>query len=90
MTQDGYVDGNALAGPLGEIFTAEVTQAGGRCLHCGLTLALAAVRVYDRAPGLVGRCPGCEEVLLRLVRTPDAAWLDLSGLSALRVALPAD
>ena len=93
MTQDdqnGYVDGNALAGPLSEIFTAEVMTATGRCAHCGLTAALATLRVYDRAPGLVARCPGCAEVLLRLVRTPDAAWLDLTGLRALRVALPAD
>jgi hypothetical protein len=85
-----YVDGNALAGPLGEIFAAEITTATGRCAHCGLTSALAGLRVYDRAPGLVARCPGCEEVLLRLVRTPDAAWLDLTGVRALRVPLPAD
>ena len=29
-------------------------------------------------------------VLLRLVRTPDAVWLDLSGVSALRIAMPID
>jgi hypothetical protein len=29
-------------------------------------------------------------VLVRLVRTPDALWLDLSGMSALRILMPAD
>jgi hypothetical protein len=38
----------------------------------------------------VGRCPSCEDVLLRLVRTPDALWLDLSGVSAMRIPMPTD
>ena len=41
-------------------------------------------------PGLVGRCPGCEDVMVRLVRTPDAAWLDLSGVTTLRIPMPPD
>jgi hypothetical protein len=29
-------------------------------------------------------------VLVRLVRTPDALWLDLSGMSGLRIPMAAD
>ena len=89
QTQATY-DGNILAGPLSEVFGVEVTTAIGRCRECGTTSQLAAFRVYGPDPGFVGRCPGCEGVLMRLVRTPDAFWLDLSGVSALRISMPAD
>jgi hypothetical protein len=46
--------------------------------------------VYGPEPGLVGRCPHCTDVLMRLVRTPDALWLDLSGVSALRISMSTD
>ena len=83
-------DGNTLAGPLSEVFAVELTTAAGRCRSCGTTSQMATLRVYGPAPGFVGRCPQCEDVLLRLVRTPDALWLDLSGVSALRIPMPAD
>jgi hypothetical protein len=83
-----HLDGNALAGPLGEVFAVDVTAAVGRCAGCGQANAVAALRVYTHAPGLVARCPGCDTVVLRLVRTPDSAWLDLHGTVALRVPLP--
>ncbi|TDD68691.1 hypothetical protein E1293_36730 [Actinomadura darangshiensis] len=82
------VDGNALAGPLSELFAVDVTAATGRCVNCGLAGPIAGLRVYDRAPGLVARCPGCGHVVLRFVRTPDAAWIDLTGTVSLRVQLP--
>lgn len=86
---DEYVDGNALAGPLGEIFAVDVVAASGRCVSCGLAGPVAALRVYQHAPGTVARCPGCDEVVLRIVRGPDSAWLDLRGTYSLRVPLPA-
>lgn len=82
-----YLDGNALAGPLAEIFTTDVSAAVGRCAACGLTGPVASLRVYGPAPGLVARCPGCDEVMLRLVRSPDAAWLDLCGTTCLRIPM---
>ncbi|MEV0406387.1 DUF6510 family protein [Actinoallomurus sp. NPDC050550] len=84
---DDYEDGNALAGPLSEIFTFDVTTADTRCAGCGRTGPVADLRVYTHAPGLVARCPGCEGVVLRMVRTPTAAWLDLRGTVALRIPL---
>ena len=83
-------DGNTLAGPLSEVFGVELMTAAGRCLSCGTTSQVATFRVYGPAPGFVGRCPHCEDVLLRLVRTPDALWLDFSGVSALRIPMPTD
>ncbi|GAA3252286.1 MULTISPECIES: DUF6510 family protein [Nonomuraea] len=83
-----HLDGNALAGPLGEIFAVDVTAATGRCAGCGLTGPVASLRVYGPDPGLVARCPGCDEVILRLVRGPGTAWLDLRGTVSLRVNLP--
>jgi hypothetical protein len=82
-----FVDGNEMAGPLGELFTVDVTMARGRCAGCGAENMVAQVTVYDRAPGLVARCPSCEAVLMRLVRAPDRAYLDLRGLSVLEFPL---
>jgi Family of unknown function (DUF6510) len=90
MTEMDYLDGNMLAGPLREVFAAEIETAIERCASCGLTGPLAALHVYAHAPGLVARCPGCGEVILRLVRAPDSAWLDLRGATFLRVPLPED
>jgi Family of unknown function (DUF6510) len=82
-----FVDGNALAGPLREIFAVDVTAAVGRCVGCGWAGAVASLRVYAQAPGLVARCPECEAVVLRLVRGPDRAWLDLRGTTSLEIDL---
>jgi uncharacterized protein DUF6510 len=83
-----YEDGNELAGPLGEIFAMDVTTAIGRCASCGVASPVAQLRVYRHAPGWVARCPACDTVVLRLVRAPDAAWLDLTGAMSLRIPMP--
>jgi len=85
-----HLDGNVLAGPLREIFAVDVTAAIGRCAGCGRVGAVAELRVYDQAPGLVARCPTCESVVLRLVRGPDRAWLDLRGSVYLQIPLGGD
>jgi hypothetical protein len=82
-----YEDGNALAGPLSELFTVDVTAAEGRCAGCGTSGPIARLRVYGPAPGLVARCPDCGQVVLRLVRGPESAWLDLRGTVSLRIRL---
>lgn len=80
LAQDNYTDGNALAGPLREIFAIDLTMASGRCAGCGLTSPVATLRLYDHAPGMVARCPSCDAVVLRLVRGPGRVWLDLHGM----------
>jgi hypothetical protein len=83
-----WTDGNALAGPLQDVVRVEVTTAIGRCTGCGRTGPMAEVRVFDRAPGVVARCPVCDQVLVRLVRDRGRAWLDLRGLTFLQVPVP--
>jgi hypothetical protein len=34
---------------------------------------------------MVARCAGCDAVLLRVVTTPGETWLDLRGLTYLRL-----
>lgn len=89
--EGAYTDGNALAGPLRELFAVDVTMADGTCAGCGLIGPIASLRVYgaDHGPGLVARCPGCSAVVLRLVRAPGRAWLDLRGTVSLRIPLAA-
>ena len=83
QVEDHFVDGNAVAGDLQELFALDVTAAMGECAHCGHESPMADTRVYSQAPGTVMRCRGCGEALLKLVRAPHAHWLDLSGLSRL-------
>ena len=87
-SSDLWSDGNALAGPLHDLLRVDVTTAIGRCTACGRTAPMAEVRVFDHAPGVIARCPACDQVLLRLVRDRGRAWLDLRGLSYLQLALP--
>jgi hypothetical protein len=83
-----YLDGNMLAGTLGELFTVDVTTAVGQCTSCGTSGTIAQAHVYPSGPGMVARCPACSEVLLRLVLGPGRAWLDLRGLTCLQLTIP--
>jgi uncharacterized protein DUF6510 len=85
---DVAVDGNAMAGDLGEIFAVDVTTAVATCAGCGRAGVVAELRLWRRAPGIVARCPACDEVVLRLVRAPDRAFLDLRGARCLELPLP--
>ncbi|MBY8874706.1 DUF6510 family protein [Micromonospora sp. PLK6-60] len=90
MTDMSYVDGNMLDGPLRELFAVDLSSATGRCESCGMVGPMAGLHVFAQAPGLVGRCPACDQVMLRLVRAPDRAWLDLRGTTFLQVPMPLD
>ena len=87
-TSNPWTDGNALAGHLQDVVRVDVTTATGRCTACGHTTPMAEVRVFDHAPGVVARCPTCDQVLLRLVRAPGRAWLDVRGLVYLQLPVP--
>ena len=80
---DDYLDGNAAAGQLSELFAADVTVAEGQCAHCGATKRFAEAHVYVQAPGLIARCSGCQSVLLRVVRAGGRAMLDVRGMTYL-------
>jgi hypothetical protein len=80
-----HLDANAAAGDLRTIFAVDVTAATGQCASCGQTAPLGTARLYNRAPGMVARCTGCDGVLLRMVTAPGRAWLDVRGLTYLQL-----
>ena len=80
-----YLDGNAAAGELSKIFTMDVTVAEGQCAHCGAKRRFAEAHLYMQCPGVVARCVVCEHVLLRLLNARQRVFLDLRGLTYLRL-----
>jgi hypothetical protein len=78
------VDGNAIAGALQTLLGGDVTTVPGRCGHCGAVNAIGAMHAYVRGPGSVLRCPVCTGVVLRIVETSGATYLDLRGATYLR------
>ncbi|MET7470808.1 DUF6510 family protein [Micromonospora sp. NPDC005686] len=90
MTELSYLDGNMLDGPLRELFAVDLSATTGRCDTCGTTGPMAGLHVYSHAPGLVARCPACAGVMVKLVRAPQRAWLDLRGTTYLQVPMPAE
>ena len=79
ITRELMLDGNAVAGILHEIFAAEMTMTPTQCANCGLEGAIGALLAFTQSPGIVLRCPGCEEIMLRIVKTPTAIYLDARG-----------
>jgi len=82
-----HLDGNALAGPLSDVFAVDVTAATTTCVACGRQSRVAELHVYAAGPGMVARCPGCQDPVARFARTPTAAILDLRGTLTLSVPL---
>ena len=78
------LDGNALAGMLEMVFGSDMTAIPGRCAHCGTVNMVGAMRAYTRAPGAVLRCPTCDEVVLRVVESAEATYVDVRGAAYLR------
>jgi hypothetical protein len=85
---DMKLDGNAIGGLLGEIFVEELTIARSTCGSCGAVREVGALSVYAQAPGAVVRCPDCDVVLLRIVRSESRIWLELQGVSCLELRAP--
>ncbi|MCW2983249.1 MAG: hypothetical protein JWR63_819 [Conexibacter sp.] len=64
---DLVLDGNAIAGVLGEVFGgAEMTSARRGCGSCGQQHPVGEHRLY-RGAGWVLRCPGCGDVAMVVV-----------------------
>ena len=80
------LDGNAMAGVLGEVFVREMTAAQIACGGCGKVEPVGAEHAYTQAPGIVMRCCHCDSVLLVVVRTGqsyrfglgEARWLEFA------------
>jgi hypothetical protein len=82
---DTTLDGNAAAGALGDLFVFDVTVAVSTCATCSDARAVAELRAYMDAPGIVLRCASCGAAQLRMVRSGDRAWLDLRGIQVLEI-----
>jgi phage FluMu protein Com len=78
------LDGNVAAGPLAAVLGTEMTAVPGRCAHCGDMHMIGEMRAYIQAPGTVLRCPSCDGVILRIVETVDATYVDARGIAYLR------
>ncbi|HEX3588553.1 MAG TPA: DUF6510 family protein [Pseudonocardiaceae bacterium] len=85
MTDDQFVDINAVAGDLRDVFAVDITTASGKCGHCGSDGPLANGRLYGRMPALVLRCRSCDAVLLRMVTAHGRTQLDMRGLAYLQL-----
>jgi hypothetical protein len=85
INSEMMLDGNAVAGVLREIFGVEMTASPTECANCGREGELATLLAFTQAPGIVLRCPACEAVMLRIVQTKDAIYLDARGVVYLRL-----
>ena len=79
------LDGNAIAGTLGEVFVDEMTSSRIACKGCGNVESVGAEHAYVQAPGIVLRCTHCDSALLVMTRTaglqriwfPMSNWLEM-------------
>ena len=77
-TRATWLDGNAIAGLLVELFGMEMTAVDRGCGVCGTHSAVGAHRLY-RGAGAVLRCPACGDVALRIVTLSDRHVVQLRG-----------
>lgn len=80
------LDANAVAGLLNEIFGVEMTASPTECANCGNEGEIGELLAFTQGPGIVLRCVKCENVILRIVQTPDAVYLDARGAVYLRLS----
>jgi translation initiation factor 2 beta subunit (eIF-2beta)/eIF-5 len=73
-------------GLLQEVFAVELTTAIGTCSDCGAAAPVGAVHVY-RGTGLVLRCPHCDNVLAKIVKSDSRVWIDFPGIRTLEAAV---
>ena len=86
INRELMLDANATAGVLYEIFGVEMTASPTECAHCGNEGEIGTLLAFTQGPGIVLRCSTCENVVLRIVRTPEAVYLDARGAVFLRLA----
>ena len=86
INRELMLDANATAGLLFEIFGAEMTAAPTECASCGNAGEIGELLAFTRGPGVVLRCSACGSVVLRIVRAPEAIYLDARGAVYLRLA----
>ncbi len=86
---DVAMDGNVLAGVLGEVFGVDVTAAIVTCVDCSRRQAVAELVVYEAGMGATARCRGCGAVELRAAQIRSEVVLALRGARIVRIPIPA-
>jgi len=86
INRELMLDANAVAGLLYEIFGTEMTAEPTECAGCGNSGEIGGLLAFTQGPGIVLRCSACEGVMIRIVKTPDAIYLDARGATYLRLA----
>jgi uncharacterized protein DUF6510 len=86
INRELMLDANATAGLLYEIFGTEMTASPMECATCGYESEVGDLLAFTQGPGVVLRCSTCENVVLRIVQTPEAIYLDARGAVYLRLA----
>lgn len=86
INRELMLDANAMAGLLYEIFGVEMTASPIECATCGNEGEIGELLAFVQAPGIILRCSTCENVVLRIVQTPDEIILDARGAVYLRLA----
>lgn len=76
--EDLWLDGNAIAGLLAELFGREMTTVDRGCASCGAHHEIGAHRLY-RGAGLVLRCPTCDDVAMQVGMLDGRRLLTLRG-----------
>ncbi|MGN6324554.1 DUF6510 family protein [Pseudolysinimonas sp.] len=74
------LDGNALAGVLGDLLAGDPTTMRAECAGCGAESVIAELVVTLDDRGGVARCPHCTVVMLDIRESR----LDVRGIRALR------
>ena len=85
INRELMLDANATAGLLYEIFGVEMTASPTECANCGNEGEIGELLAFTQGPGIVLRCSTCEQVVLRIVQTPEAIYLDARGAVYLRL-----
>jgi hypothetical protein len=81
-----YLDDNAAGGELSRIFIVDLTAAEGQYANCGAKRRFADAHLYVDCPGAAAGCASCDHVLLRLVNMGERAFLDLRGMTFLKLS----
>jgi hypothetical protein len=84
---DDTLDGNAAAGLLADVFAFDVTTAQAVCAGCGTGGPVGGLLAYGLEMGVILRCPGCGDALLRVSKLETGHWIDMRGMSVLRVSV---
>ena len=85
INRELMLDANATAGLLYEIFGVEMTASPTECANCGNEGEIGELLAFTQGPGVVLRCSTCENVVLRIVQSPEAIYLDARGAVYLRL-----